>query len=80
MTTFANSRRTSFMVRMSDVVQGMFLVAESKKQQFPPCGFVRNNDGEIITKHDKEMTGRRNCNKMMQVVHQCASCIAEETF
>ncbi|KAH7695614.1 atypical/RIO/RIO3 protein kinase [Aphelenchoides avenae] len=42
------------------------LLYESKKEQFPPCGFVRNNDGEIITKHDKDMTQRRNCNKMMQ--------------
>ncbi|KAI6203320.1 Serine/threonine-protein kinase RIO3 [Aphelenchoides besseyi] len=36
-----------------------------KVQQFPPCGFVRTEDGKLITKHDKEIGQRRNCQKMM---------------
>ncbi|KAI6241434.1 26S proteasome non-ATPase regulatory subunit 7 [Aphelenchoides fujianensis] len=34
-------------------------------KKFPPCGFIRNNQGEIITKHDKQVGERRNCEKMM---------------
>ncbi|KAI6207996.1 Serine/threonine-protein kinase RIO3 [Aphelenchoides besseyi] len=36
-----------------------------KVQQFPPCGFVRTEDGKLLTKHDKEIAQRRNCQKMM---------------
>jgi serine/threonine-protein kinase RIO1 len=38
----------------------------SKAQEFPPCGFRRNQNGEIITKHNKEVGQQRNCQKMMQ--------------
>lgn len=37
----------------------------SKVQEFPPCEFKRTEDGQIITKHDKEIGQRKNCQKMM---------------
>lgn len=38
-----------------------------QKERFPPCGFVRNNNGEIITKHDKGISDRKNCQRLFQV-------------
>jgi len=37
----------------------------SKVQEFPPCGFRRNQNGDIITRHDKEVGLKKNCQKMM---------------
>ncbi|CAD5207100.1 unnamed protein product [Bursaphelenchus okinawaensis] len=37
-----------------------------QKETFPPCGFRRNQNGEIITKHNKEMSDRRNCQRLFQ--------------
>lgn len=37
------------------------------KEEFPPCGFVKDAEGNVITKHDKEVMERRNTNKVMQV-------------
>lgn len=35
-------------------------------QKFPPCGFKKNEFGEIVTKHSKEINQKRNCQKIMQ--------------
>ncbi|VDM37679.1 unnamed protein product [Toxocara canis] len=42
------------------------LLYENVKEEFPPCGFVRDAEGHMITKHDKEVMERRNTNKVMQ--------------
>lgn len=42
----------------------MFLANQHEK--FPACGFVRNEDGDIITKHDQGISGRKNCQRTMQ--------------
>uniref|UniRef100_A0A915BAC1 Serine/threonine-protein kinase RIO3 n=1 Tax=Parascaris univalens TaxID=6257 RepID=A0A915BAC1_PARUN len=43
------------------------LLYENVKEEFPPCGFVKDAEGNVITKHDKEVMERRNTNKVMQL-------------
>uniref|UniRef100_A0A0M3HQQ3 Serine/threonine-protein kinase RIO3 n=2 Tax=Ascaris TaxID=6251 RepID=A0A0M3HQQ3_ASCLU len=43
------------------------LFYENVKEEFPPCGFVKDAEGNVITKHDKEVMERRNTNKVMQL-------------
>lgn len=42
------------------------LLYENVKEEFPPCGFVKDAEGNLITKHDKELSEKRNTNKVMQ--------------
>ncbi|MFH4976162.1 hypothetical protein AB6A40_002871 [Gnathostoma spinigerum] len=37
------------------------------EEEFPACGFVKDAEGHIVTKHDKEMSEKRNSNKAMQL-------------
>lgn len=43
------------------------LLYANVKQEFPPCGFMKDAEGRVITKHDKEVMERRNTNKVMQL-------------
>ncbi|KAI1726887.1 RIO1 family domain-containing protein [Ditylenchus destructor] len=43
------------------------LLYESKEREFPPCGFIKTNEGQIITKHDREINDRKNCAKALQL-------------
>lgn len=34
---------------------------------FPPCGYVRDASGNVITKHNKEISERKNTDRMLQL-------------
>ncbi|KAE9549916.1 hypothetical protein FO519_006881 [Halicephalobus sp. NKZ332] len=36
-----------------------------EKPDFPPCGFKKNENGTVITKHDRELAAAQNCEKAM---------------
>jgi len=38
---------------------------DSKVEKFPRSGFKKNENGEIVTKHNKEIGQKKNCQKMM---------------
>lgn len=42
---------------------------------FGASGFVRDADGKIITKHDKDVAGRKNTAKALEVIERCRSFI-----
>lgn len=35
--------------------------------EFPPCGFIRTDDGNIVTKHDSEIIEQKNSDKALQL-------------
>lgn len=37
------------------------------KSEIPSCGFIRGNSSNTITKHDKNLSERRNTEKIMEV-------------
>uniref|UniRef100_A0A7E4UNV8 Serine/threonine-protein kinase RIO3 n=1 Tax=Panagrellus redivivus TaxID=6233 RepID=A0A7E4UNV8_PANRE len=43
------------------------MLYQYKKPEFPPCGFRKDpsGNGNIITKHDKEITAAKNCERAM---------------
>uniref|UniRef100_A0A915DN59 Uncharacterized protein n=1 Tax=Ditylenchus dipsaci TaxID=166011 RepID=A0A915DN59_9BILA len=43
------------------------LLYQSQEQEFPPCGFVQTAEGVFITKHDREISDRRNCTRALQL-------------
>jgi hypothetical protein len=66
-------RRNERLKQPLNIVRIMFdtkyICLGCKIQQFPPCGFIKNDDGEIITKHNKEIGQKRNCQKVILVTN-----------
>ncbi|TKR65263.1 hypothetical protein L596_025690 [Steinernema carpocapsae] len=43
------------------------LYAKRERDEFPLCGYTKDHEGKITTKHDKDIAGERNTNKVMQL-------------
>ena len=55
------------------------MVVSAAKADFPPCGFMKGEDGQLITKHNKEMAERRNMDKVLEVCFGSYLIVTGET-